>query len=116
MFSMTKQNLIDMYYGKKVSTLRKYSPNFKGCAKVGNVYLVKKGLFDKDYCFKIKILNRYFVNINAVTDFNNLGYDSLQDYLEEDFNKQNDSDLRVRYDFVIVETNEEQLLKLGVIN
>ena len=101
----------------KRSTLRKYKKGFKGCHKIGNEYLIKKGMFDKEYCFKIRITNRYFVNINALSDkdFNELGYKNKENYLKMDYNLANPSDLRIRYDFEVIEINEKRLIDLGVI-
>lgn len=117
MLCMQLKEIFLIYCLVKYQTLRQYKPNFKGCFKVGSVQMIKKGMFDKEYCFKVRILNRYYVNINQLTnaDFNKLGYKNKAEYLKQPYNIKNESNLRILYEFEIIEVNETRLKDLKII-
>ena len=113
MFLMTKKNIIDIYNGDKTITLRPLKDSGKGYFKVGSVQRCKLNFFD-DYFLKVKILERYFISIDDLTaeHINDLGYASKEEYLDEKFNRNNDSVERVLYKFQVVEVNKIKMKEL----
>ena len=117
MLSMNIKNLKDINNNIKKTTLRAFKGSLKGTLKIGSIQMIKKGLFDSNYCFKVVITNKTIVNINdlKLNDFKALGYSNKQEYLKEPFNVNNNSPLRVKYDFKVVEVNKTRLKELNII-
>ncbi len=113
MLLMNNKNIIDIYNGTKVMTLRPLKKNNKGYFKLGSIQEVKNNLFSDCY-MKVQITGRKFVNINNLTiaDFKELGYASKEEYLSEDYNKNNPSPQRICYRFRLVSANKKKINEL----
>ena len=114
---MNLKNIKDIHKRKKERTLRPYKGTLKGSFKVKSQQKIKKGMYDKEYCFIVEITAKKIVDINklSVLDFNKLGYKDKAEYLKEPFNKGNKSNLRIQYSFKVIETNYKRLTELNIL-
>lgn len=117
MFSMQLREIVAMLFLIKKATLRPYKGTLKRTFRTGSIQKIKIGMFDKEYCFKVVITNKTVVNIDTYTDFDfiALGYNSKDEYMQQKYNKNNPSNLRVRYDFEVIEVNEQRLNELNIL-
>lgn len=114
MFSMTWHNILMILLGIKTATLRPISNNFKE----GSTQTIKTGMFNPYYYFKVEITKKELININELTpqDFQQLGYASKEEYLQEPFNKKNPSNLRIRYTFKVKPDTIQTELLTGILD
>ena len=117
MFSMQFNEIIAMLFFIKKATLRPYKGSLKGSFRIGSIQRIKIGLFDKQYCFKVVITNKTVINLDNYTDadFIELGYQSKAEYMKQKYNLNNPSNLRIRYDFEIIEINKQRLKELNIL-
>ena len=71
--------------------------------------MLKIGQFDFFYYAKVKIISKEVIDIEKLTieEFKQLGYKNKQQYMNEPFNKNNGSNLRIKYEFEVIEVIEE---------
>lgn len=103
MFIVNDHEAEQINNGGKVATLRPIRPSGKGYFKIGSLQKVCRGRDFKNGIFnRVLILNRYPVSIIRLTikDFVALGYESKAEYLAQDYNQNNPSPIRMRYDFI----------------
>lgn len=114
MLIMNKKNIIDIYNGKKIATLRPIKRDGKGYLKVGTIQEIRLTHFDNSFYLKVRIIKRKVIDINQLKQkhFLMLGYDSKDEYLNEEFNITNDSPYRVIYFFKLYEVNMGMMKKL----
>ena len=110
---MNKKNIIDMYHGHKIATLRPIKNN-QGYLKEGTIQQVKLSHYDKKWYLKVKILKRRFIDINQLKEihYKALGYKDKEEYLEEEFNQNNPSNYRVIYFFKVYMVNTDLIKEL----
>ena len=80
--------------------------------KLNSKQYLKLNLFG-DWFVRVQITNREFVNLDEMDDddFMGVGY-SKEDYLSHPYNTSNPSPMRVKYEFEIVEINENKIREL----
>lgn len=103
MFIVNNHEAEQINNGGKIATLRPIRPSGKGYFKIGSLQKVCKGRDFKNGIFnRVLILNRYPVSIIRLTikDFVELGYESKAEYMEQPYNKNNPSPIRMKYDFI----------------
>ena len=107
---MSVMDLFLIYNGLKWVTMRRVTDKHK----MGGVYQLKLNLFD-DYSFKVKILSKEVVDLKEMDedDFMGVGY-SMDEYLSHPYNLKNPSSMRVKYEFEIIEVNNERLNELNI--
>lgn len=114
MLLMNKKNIIDIYNGKKLATLRPFKGKNKNYLKEGSIQRIHLTPYDKDFYMKVKITKRGVVNVNELDEkyFSVLGYKSRKEYMNEEVNKKNKSSLRVIYFFKIFIVNTSKMQEL----
>lgn len=105
MFSMNWFNMVCIIFGIKIATLRNLNSKFK----IGSIQMLKIGQFDFFYYAKVKIISKEVINIDelSIDEFRKLGYKNKEEYMKEEFNKNNSSKLRIKYEFEVIEVIEE---------
>ena len=110
---MNKKNIIDIYHGRKIATLRPVK-NKQGYLKEGTIQQIKTSHYDKKWYLKVKIKKKGFINLDSLKEihYKALGYENKSEYLKEEFNQNNHSKYRVIYFFEVYMVNKKLINEL----